>query len=105
MVDSFSAKVIAIVRRIPGGKVSTYGRVARMAGRPRAARQVVRILHTCSDKYNLPWHRVVNRFGKIPPRAGLDEAFQRSLLLDEGVIVKPGNLIDLDVYLWSDELG
>ncbi len=105
MVDSFTQKVIDIVSRVPAGKVTTYGRVARMAGRPSGARQVVRILHSCSAKYNLPWHRVVNRYGQIPYRSGLDDEFQKSLLLDEGVIVKDDNLITLDVYLWNSEHG
>jgi len=64
-VTPFTEKVIAIIAAIPEGKVMTYGQIAAAAGSPRAARQVVRILHSMSDKYHLPWHRVVNAQGMI----------------------------------------
>ncbi|MFC0471513.1 MGMT family protein [Halalkalibacter kiskunsagensis] len=54
-------KVLDIIKHIPVGKVMTYGQIAKFAGSPRAARQVVRILHSMIRKYNLPWHRVVNK--------------------------------------------
>lgn len=61
----FTEQVIRIIQSIPEGKVMTYGGVARAAGSPRGARQVVRILHSMSRKYKLPWHRVINAKGMI----------------------------------------
>lgn len=61
----FTERVIHIIQSIPEGKVMTYGGVARAAGSPRGARQVVRILHSMSKKYKLPWHRVINAKGMI----------------------------------------
>lgn len=97
----FTIAVIEAVRAIPKGRVTTYGGVARMAGSPRAARQVVRVLHTLSRKEGLPWHRVVNREGRIAlaSHQGGDE--QRSLLQGEGVGFAEDGRIDLQAYLWT----
>ncbi|UQZ34693.1 DNA methyltransferase [Paenibacillus sp. PK3_47] len=94
----FTEKVIAIIRSIPEGKVMTYGGVARAAGSPRAARQVVRILHSMSRKYKLPWHRVINAQGRIA--LGIDEsgAMQKLYLLGEGVLFDDNEIIDLEVF-------
>jgi methylated-DNA-protein-cysteine methyltransferase-like protein len=75
------ARIRAVVRRIPRGKVATYGDIAYVAGHPGAARQVVWALHSSSD---LPWHRVVGAGGKIllSGHAGLE---QRLRLHSEGV--------------------
>jgi methylated-DNA-protein-cysteine methyltransferase-like protein len=98
--QEFSNTVIELIRAIPEGFVSTYGGIALMAGSPQAARQVARILHSCSSKEQLPWHRVVNREGRISlkPMQGYEE--QRMLLEDEGVVFDAKGRIDLDVYLW-----
>ncbi|MDF0729109.1 MGMT family protein [Cytobacillus sp. S13-E01] len=78
-------KVIAIIGQIPAGKVMTYGQIARLAGSPRGARQVVKILHSMSKKYKLPWHRVVNAKGEISLKD--EELFytQKVLLENEGI--------------------
>src|SRR5699024_12383361 len=57
--------LIAIIKNIPEGRVMTYGQIARLAGTPRGARQVARILHSMSRKHHLPWHRVINVQGKL----------------------------------------
>lgn len=76
----------------------TYGQIATLAGSPRAARQVVRILHSMSQKYQLPWHRVVNVKGQI----GFKELFlfeeQKSLLEMEGIAFNNDCVIDLTKY-------
>ena len=78
------------IRKIPKGKVSTYGEVARAAGFPGAARQVVWALQDASLR-GLPWHRVVGAGGKIrlPGEAGLD---QRLRLEMEGVACRNGRV-------------
>lgn len=94
----FTEKVIQIIKSIPEGKVMTYGQIARLAGSPRGARQVVRILHSLSEKYQLPWHRVINVKGEI---AFKDEELrfkQITLLLEEGVVVDKHDRIDLRTY-------
>ena len=97
---AFTDRVIQTVRDIPAGKVATYGQIARMAGSPRAARQVARILHACSAKEGLPWHRVVNREGRIAlkPFQGFEE--QRRLLEREGIRLDSSGAIDLRRFLW-----
>ncbi|BHH84564.1 MGMT family protein [Desulforhopalus sp. 52FAK] len=99
-MNEFSRKVIDVLQQIPCGKVTTYGTVAFLAGSPGGARQVARLLHSSSDKYKLPWHRVVNREGKIPPRPSMSHLQQQRLLEGEGVEISKGGFIDLDVYLW-----
>jgi len=64
-LTAFTQQVILAVRAIPVGQVRSYGDVAALAGSPRAARQVVRILSSCSAKYELPWQRVVNKAGSV----------------------------------------
>ncbi len=99
-MNDFSAKTINILQLIPYGRVSTYGTVATLAGNPSGARQVARILHSSSKKYDLPWHRVVNRNGKIPPRSSMSHLNQRTLLENEGVTFSKSGAIDLDSFLW-----
>jgi methylated-DNA-protein-cysteine methyltransferase-like protein len=96
----FSTRVKEIVRRIPRGKVATYGQVAAMAGNYRAARQVVWVLHTSSEKDNLPWYRVINGKGEISLKPGCGFEQQKALLEKEGVALDYKNRIDLERFLW-----
>ncbi|MCP3888703.1 MAG: MGMT family protein [Desulfobulbaceae bacterium] len=98
--DPFSLRAIEIIGRIPVGLVSTYGDIAACAGSPRGARQIARILHSSSKKYSLPWHRVVNREGRISDRNSMSHLDQRVMLEDEGIVFNENGLIDLDRYLW-----
>ncbi len=99
----FSELVIAVVKSIPPGKVLSYGAVARRAGTPCASRQVARILHSCSKRHNLPWHRVLNSQGKISLPAGNGFELQKALLEQEEVIFGPMGRISLKLYLWTGE--
>ena len=65
MPTKFTELVIDIIKSIPEGKVTSYGRIAGMAGALSGARQVARILHSMSEKHGLPWHRVVGADGGI----------------------------------------
>lgn len=100
MATSFTSRVITIIDQIPYGMVSTYGVIAEYAGNHRGARQVARILHTSSKKHNLPWHRVINRMGKISLRQFSGHEEQRQLLEQEGVCFDDNGRVDLDSYLW-----
>ena len=82
----FTEDVLRVLKDIPPGVVVTYGQVARLAGSPRAARQVVRILHSMSAKYELPWHRVVNAKGELNVPDEASRLEQRRLLEEEGVL-------------------
>jgi len=88
--------VIRIIQSIPSGHVMSYGQVAAAAGSPRAARQVVRILHSMSKKHELPWHRIINARGEIS-YTGED---QRKLLEAEGIVFSLKGNVDLTVYRW-----
>lgn len=92
-------RVYAAVRRIPRGRVATYGQIARMIGRPHAARAVGYALGAAPS--DVPCHRVVNRQG------GLSAAFSpcgrethRLLLEMEGVAFREGGTVDLETCLW-----
>jgi methylated-DNA-protein-cysteine methyltransferase-like protein len=101
---SSRARIYEAVRRIPRGRVSTYGDVAAAAGLPGHARQVgyaLAALETGGEgpREDVPWHRVVNAKGRISPR-GSDrsvEALQRALLRSEGVRFH-ADAIDLQRY-------
>lgn len=101
MIPSFTEEAFGLIRAIPQGRVATYGGIAAMAGSPRGARQVVRILHACSEKENLPWWRVVNRAGRIALKPGYGYEEQRDLLEAEGVEFSATDRIDLSRFGWK----
>jgi methylated-DNA-protein-cysteine methyltransferase-like protein len=100
-VTPFTEKVIDIIRNIPKGRVMTYGQIAGLAGSPRAARQVVRVLHSMSRRHRLPWHRVINAKGQIAVKN--DESYHEQImsLRAEGVEVGQSGSIDLEKYQWQ----
>ncbi len=90
------------VRKIPRGKVATYGQIAMLAGNPRWSRVVGYALHANPDPDGIPCYRVVDRMGR------LSEAFvfggvnkQKELLQADGVEVSEDNRVDLEKYLWN----
>ena len=101
MASSFHKKAIAAIVKIPPGKVATYGQIALLAGSPRGARQVVRVLHSSSEKENLPWHRVVNREGRISLGRGQGYELQKALLKDEGIVFHLNGSIDMKRHQWT----
>ena len=98
---TFFQSIIRIVKKIPWGRVATYGQVAALAGNARAARQVAWVLHGMSEKEQLPWHRVINRRGRISlPHYGGYE-LQRALLKRERVKFDEEDCIDLAKFQWQ----
>jgi methylated-DNA-protein-cysteine methyltransferase-like protein len=94
----FQSRVFDIVRRIPSGKVTTYGRIAAMLGHPGVARHVGEALAVCGrEEIPVPWHRVVNASGKIST-GGFE---QTELLRAEGVQFRPNGAVRFDVHLWE----
>ena len=98
---SFSERIATLIATIPHGRVATYGQIAGMAGSPRAARQVVRILKMWSRKHHLPWHRVINREGRVSLPRGRGYEEQRALLEAEGVEFGLDGRMDLGVFQWD----
>ena len=101
MVALLSQKIIDTIKKIPKGKVVTYGQIAAKAGNPLAARQVVRILHVYSEKEHLPWFRVINSKGQISLKPGFGYELQKSLLENEGVKFDNNDKIDFRKYGWT----
>jgi O-6-methylguanine DNA methyltransferase len=91
--------VISVVRRIPPGRVASYGEVARMAGRPRAARAVGNIMRGCG-RIDVPCHRVIAAGGRLGGYGG-SEALKRSLLVAEGIVVSGSRVRDLARVRWQ----
>ncbi|MCH5207763.1 MAG: MGMT family protein [Oscillospiraceae bacterium] len=95
-------KIYEIVRKIPYGKVATYGQIANMCGNPRWSRAVGYALHSNPDPENIRCYRVVNRFGGLAPAfafGGKEE--QAKLLRAEGIEVRDDYTVDLDKFLWN----
>jgi methylated-DNA-protein-cysteine methyltransferase-like protein len=94
-------KIYGIVRKIPRGRVATYGQVATLAGLDGHARQVGYALHALPSSMKVPWHRVVNARGEVSARtAGDSHELQRKLLEAEGVKFDKRGRIDLKKFRW-----
>jgi len=91
-----------IVRRVPPGRVVTYGDVAAYAGWRGRARRVGYALHALGDDA-VPWWRVINARGEISARGGRADARQRALLEGEGVRFDAGGRVDLARYRYRPE--
>jgi methylated-DNA-protein-cysteine methyltransferase related protein len=95
-------RIYAVVRRIPHGRVATYGQVAALAGLAGRARQVGYALHALPEGSPLPWHRVINARGEISLRAEPGwEGYQRHLLEEEDVEFDLAGRVDLDRFGWQ----
>jgi methylated-DNA-protein-cysteine methyltransferase-like protein len=102
--DAAVEAICAVIRRIPRGWVATYGQVATMAGIPRRARLVGRVLQQLGSRTTVPWHRVVNAKGEVSfslSRNGGD-ILQRRLLEKEGLEFDRNNRLDLERARWRD---
>lgn len=100
--DKRRARIYAVVKRIPRGRVATYGQVATIAGLDGHARQVGYALHDLPGGSDVPWHRVINARGEISPRsAGDSHELQRMLLEAEGVEFDPAGRVALMKYRWK----
>ncbi len=94
-------RIYRVVRRIPQGRVATYGQVARLAGLAGHARQVGYALHALPDDSDVPWQRVINARGEISRRAEPGwEGVQRSLLAAEGICFDDRQRVALSRFAW-----
>jgi O-6-methylguanine DNA methyltransferase len=96
--NAFAARVLTVVRRIPPGRVATYGDVAHLSGRPRAARAVGNVMRTCQRR-DVPCHRVIAAGGRLGGYGG-SEVLKRGLLVAEGVVVSGSRVRNLDRVRW-----
>ena len=97
--SAFFARVYDLVRRLPPGKIASYGAIARALGVPSGARTVGWALRACPD--DVPWHRVVNAQGKISWRPTGGYVRQRALLRREGVRFSRAGRIDFEKFGWK----
>ena len=94
--------ILAVVNQIPYAKVATYGQIARLAGLPKHARLVGRVLSHLESDTNIPWYRVINAQAKISLKQ-LDEHgqnIQQQKLMQEGICFR-GDRVDLKRYQWD----
>ena len=101
MPGSLREQIYEVVRRIPAGKVATYGQVATLAGARGHARQVGYALHGLPDGADVPWHRVINARGQISLRSSPGSGADQKMLLEaEGVEFDHLERIDLSRFRW-----
>jgi len=93
----FERRVLTVVSRVPAGRVTTYGDVARMAGKPGAARAVGNIMRQ-ADRPGLPYHRIVAAGGKLGGYSSL--SLKRSLLIAEGLTVTGSRVVGFAKIAW-----
>ena len=100
--SDFASRVRSIVRRIPHGRVATYGDIAAAAGRPRAHRAVGNIMRETRDA-SVPCHRVIAAGGKLGGY-GRDLFAKRALLLQEGVVVAGARIRNFAELRWKSKI-
>ncbi|PJZ61151.1 MGMT family protein [Leptospira adleri] len=104
---SFFKEVYKLVKKVPKGKVTSYGRIAALLGKPRAARAVGYALNALSktQEQTVPWQRVINSQGKISFRGDTGRSIlQRKMLENEGIKFSASETVDLDVYGWPNPI-
>lgn len=100
----FSKKVITLIKKIPKGKVATYGLIAKLAGKPQGSRGVGWLLHSSSTTNDLPWQRVIKSTGQLSfPEMSSSYILQKRLLEAEGVSFINGK-VDLKNFLWDKKI-
>ncbi len=100
--DSVFSRIYAEVRRIPRGKVASYGQIAELAGNPRWARVVGYALHVNPDPAHIPCYRVVTKGGRLSPAfafGGLQ--MQEQLLKQDGVGFRADGTVDMERFQWN----
>ena len=101
MSNELAQMILAVVSQIPKGKVASYGQIAKLAGLPKHARLVGRVLGQIEDRTAIPWHRVINSQGKMSTSQLTEHGdhLQQILLLSEGVVVINGR-VNLKQFAW-----
>lgn len=103
MKNSFE-QIYEVVRKIPMGRVATYGQIAALAGNPRWSRVVGYALHVNPEPGVIPCHRVVNRFGEPSSAFAFGGINRQILMLEEEGVPVVGGRVDLGQYLWDGRM-
>ena len=99
-------RIYDVVRRIPRGKVATYGQIALLAGNQHWSQVVGYALHVNPDPVGIPCYRVVNRFGEVSRAFAFGgDNEQRRLLEADGVAFLPDGRVDLKRFLWQPDVA
>lgn len=101
-MTEFASRVLALVRRIPPGRVATYGDIAAAAGHPGAARAVGNIMRTCASR-EVPCHRVVAAAGRLGGYGG-ETGLKRALLQAESLVVRGERIRDFERRRWAPQV-
>lgn len=102
MSNDFFEKVYEVVMKIPYGKVTTYGLIAKKIGAPKSARMVGYALNAAKMNEEIPAHRVVNRKGLLTGKQHFQGThLMQQLLESEGIIIENNTIINLDKYIWA----
>lgn len=105
LVSEFTKKVLTQIKSVPRGKVATYKQIAELSGKPQGSRGVSWILHSCSTRYKLPWHRILNSKGTISfERSSHNYRKQKRLLEAEGIVFSEGDKLNLKKYQWAKRM-
>ena len=101
MSNELAQMILAVVSQIPKGKVGSYGQIEKLAGLPKHARLVGRVLGQIDDRAVIPWYRVINSQGKMSTSHLTENGdhLQQTLLLSEGVVVLNGR-VNLKQFTW-----
>ena len=95
--DFLIYEILSVVEEIPKGRVASYGQIARLIGRERNSRLVVKVLSMAEYYGTYPCHRVVNHYGRLAPHFW----DQRERLLEEGVEFKENGCVDMRRFQWE----
>ncbi len=101
MPSDFFERIYKIIQKIPKGKVATYGQIAALAGKPRAARAVGWALNNTPPELDLPWQRVINASGRSSFDEEAKRKLQAALLKKEGVKFNRSGQVDLQKFQWN----
>lgn len=100
--DNFFEKVYDVARRIPHGRVTSYGAIAKYLGAARSARMVGWAMNACHGRDDVPAHRVVNRVGLLSGKHHFEGTnLMQQLLENEGVKVKENKIVKFEKYFWD----
>jgi methylated-DNA-[protein]-cysteine S-methyltransferase len=102
-MTAFTRRVLTVLRRIPPGRVATYGDLARAAGKPRAARAVGTIMRTAGVP-GLPYHRVIAAGGRLGGYGGAP-GMKAALLAAEGLTVRRGRVVSFPKHRWRGNVS
>jgi methylated-DNA-protein-cysteine methyltransferase-like protein len=103
--DNFFERVYEVARRIPYGKVTSYGAIAKVLGSTRSARMVGWAMNAAHNLEDVPAHRVVNRKGLLTGKHHFDGTnLMQQLLESEGIVVVDNQIMDFESVFWEPEM-